>query len=122
MKQSIPQSRPHLTSVAAVDDLETQAWVRVADALRDYAAAVEALEYAGAAVTTHPAVPSPAPLDSARAPGQGRFDLAAAACAHARRRVEQALLILDAVTGAESQLLTDDGVVAYFGTEDSAAS
>lgn len=117
MMQSHSPSRHHLAAVAAADDLETLAWLRVADALRDYAAAVEALEYAGG-----PATAQPATLGSARVPGQGRFDLAADACARARHRVEDALLVLDAVAGAELRPLTDDAALAYFATEDSAAS
>lgn len=122
MKQRNHQPRPYLTAVAAADDLETMAWLRVAGALRDYAAAVEALERAGSPAIGRSATPSAAPVDSPGWGGQGRFDLAAAACARARRRVEDALLLLDVVTDRESVPPAYDPLFSTYDPESSAAS
>lgn len=121
MAHSNTPGHPHLAAVPAIEDLEVLGWIRVTEALRDYAAAVEFLERVNRSSTEH--IASGTGASPAGGTGrQGPLTIATAACTRARRRCEDALLLLDAVSGEESVPATYDAWFSFTDAESSAAS
>lgn len=113
MKHATNDRRP---ATPPIEELELHAWQRLTTALHDYAAALAALEYLTNASIQRgagPAVP---------APGAAHLDLAAATCARARRACEDALLLLDTLTGQEPRPLRHGTRYGYLDEGSPAAS